>query len=151
MARAEEGNAADLFDGARLLVVFDGWCGVCTRAVEWVRAHDAAGRVRALPSQMPALKERLGLSRAQAARTVWAVTRAGRRYAGAAAVAAVLGELGGTWGVIARLYAVPPLGWLAERAYAWFARHRGRFARWGVRPACARPGARCEPTGRDPA
>lgn len=150
MARVEEGNTADLFDGARLLVVFDGWCGVCTRAVEWVRARDATGRVRALPSQTPGLKERLGLSRAQAARTVWAVTRTGRRYAGAAAFAAVLRELGGAWAGIAALYAVPPLGWLAERAYAWFARHRGRFARWGVRPACARPGARCEPVGRDP-
>ncbi len=140
-------TAADLFDDARLLVVFDGWCGVCTRAVEWVRAHDAAGRVRALPSQTPGLKERLGLSPAEAARTVWAVTRGGRRYAGAAAFAAVLRELEGGWALLARLYAVPPLAWLAERAYAWFARHRGRFARWGVLPACARAGARCEPDG----
>ncbi len=140
-------TAVELFDDARLLVVFDGWCGVCTRAVEWVRARDTAGRVRALPSQTPGLKERLGLSPAGAARTVWAVTRAGRRYAGAAAFAAVLRELGGGWALLARLYAVPPLRWAADRGYAWFARHRGRFARWGVRPACARPGARCEPDG----
>jgi predicted DCC family thiol-disulfide oxidoreductase YuxK len=139
--------AAGLFDGARLLVVFDGWCGVCTRAVEWVRAHDPAGRVRALPGQTPGLKEQLGLSRAQAARTVWAFTRDGRRYAGAAAFAAVLRELGGAWALLARLYAVPPLRWAADRGYAWFARHRGRFARWGTLPACARPGARCEPEG----
>ncbi len=146
MAQAREAGAWDLFAGARLLVVFDGWCGVCTRAVEWVRARDPSGRVLALPSQTPGLKERLGLSREEAARTVWVFTRDGRRYAGAAAVAAVLRELGGAWRGIAALYAVLPLAWLSERAYAWFARHRGRFARWGVRPACARPGARCEPS-----
>lgn len=147
MDPAYETDAAGLFEGARLLVVFDGWCGVCTRAMVWVRAHDAAGRVRALPSQTPGLKERLGLSPAETARTLWVVTYDGRRLSGAAAVSAVLRELGGAWALIARLYPVPPLGWLAEHAYAWFARHRDHFARWGTLPACARPGVRCEPEG----
>lgn len=126
----------------RLLLVFDGYCGVCTRFVGWLQARDRAGRVRVLPSQTPGLREQLGLSRADTDRQAWAVAAGGRRYGGAAAINRVLGELG-PWRFVAALYDVPGLRQGEEAAYRLFARHRGRFARWGVTPACERPDSDC--------
>lgn len=110
----------------------------------WLRARDAAGRVLALPNQTPALIERAGLTRAQVDRAVWVIDRDGRRYAAARATNLVLAQLGGGWRWLARLYHLPPLGWAEELGYRWFARHRAHFARWGVTPACERPGVECD-------
>lgn len=117
---------------------------MCTRAAAWVRARDCAGRVLALPSQAPGVLAAAGLTHAEADRAAWAFTRDGRRYEGAAAVNRVLRELGG-WRLLALPYAVPPLRWCEEGFYRWFARHRARFARWGVTPECERPGVQCRP------
>jgi predicted DCC family thiol-disulfide oxidoreductase YuxK len=112
--------------------------------VDWVRARDPAGRVLALPNQTPGLAQRLGLSRAQVARELWAFARDGRASTGAAGINAVLRELGGPWAGLAAAGTLPGLAWCEERAYRWFARHRSRFARWGVTPECDRPGVPCE-------
>jgi predicted DCC family thiol-disulfide oxidoreductase YuxK len=138
----------DHFGDVELLLVFDGWCGVCSRFVAWAKSHDRAGRVRALPNQTPGLTDGLGLTRADVDRAAWAITRDGRRFSGAAAINRTMAALDRRpWSQMARWYGVPGLGWWEERCYAWFARHRGRFARWGVRPACAAPLVRCTPVG----
>ena len=67
----------------RLLLLFDGWCGVCTRTADWVRRHDTAGRVLAVPSQTPGVLAQTGISRAEADAAAWAITPEGRRFAGA--------------------------------------------------------------------
>jgi predicted DCC family thiol-disulfide oxidoreductase YuxK len=109
--------------------------------------RDPAGRVPALPNQTPGLKERLGLTRADVDREVWAVAADGALYAGAEAVNAVLRELGGGWRVVARVAALPGPYRIERQMYAWVARNRGRFARWGAAPACGRPGTMCDPEG----
>lgn len=114
--------------------------------MEWVHARDPAGRVLALPNQTPGLLARTGLTRAQVNASAWVIDRQGRRYAGAAAINRTLRELGG-WRALAIPAVVPPIAWAEEAFYSWFARHRGRFARWGSTPACARPGVACEPPG----
>lgn len=99
----------------------------------------------ALPNQTPGLRARLGLSRADVDRAAWAIARDGRRWAAAAAINRVLAELNGwPWRLLARLYPLPGVRQAEERFYAWFARNRGRFARWGVTPACARHGVACD-------
>ncbi len=103
----------------------------------WLRARVPASRVLVLPSQTPGVIERFGISRAEADRALQAVTPDGRRYAAAAAVNAILRELGGRWWLLARVAALPGCLWLEGRCYTSFARHRGRFARWGITPACA--------------
>lgn len=93
--------------------------------------HAPAGRVSALPNQLPGLIERLGLTRMEVDRWVWLVEPAGCRCRGAAAVARVLREMGGGW----RL-----LGWLARLpgatiAYRIVAQYRGVLGRfWWERP-----------------
>lgn len=138
---------AGLFGEARLLLVFDGWCGVCTRTVDWVRARDRRGRVRPLPSQLPGLIERLGLSRDQVNATVWAIDRSGRRFCEADAINRTFHALGGPWRLLARLYPLPGVHACERGFYRWFAPRRGRFAFLGATPACERPDARCTPYG----
>ncbi|MGI8554675.1 MAG: thiol-disulfide oxidoreductase DCC family protein [Dehalococcoidia bacterium] len=117
--------------------------------MDWVRMRDPAGRVLALPSQTPGLIEQIGLTRTQVNRSVWVITRDGRCYHSAAASNRVLQELQHShWRVLARLYRVPGLGRWEEWCYAWFARNRGHFVRWGMTPACERPGVPCTPEGQ---
>jgi predicted DCC family thiol-disulfide oxidoreductase YuxK len=120
----------------RLVMVFDGTCGICTRYAEWVLAQDRGGLICAVPNQAPGVLERYGLTRAQVDRELWAIHPTGHQAAGAAAVARILALLGGPWWALAALYEVPPLAWLADRAYRVVATNRSRLARWGVTPAC---------------
>jgi predicted DCC family thiol-disulfide oxidoreductase YuxK len=104
--------------------------------------------VLALPSQTPGVPERTGLSRADLSRAAWAIDRRGRGYAGAAALNRVLVELPPPWRWLAGLYRLPLAGAIEDAGYRWFAANRARFGRWGVMPACARPGVPCDPPGR---
>ena len=92
-----------------------------------------AGRVSALPNQQPGLIERLGLTRDDVDRYVWAVEPSGRRFRGAAASGRALRELGGGWRVLGWAAVLPGAGLV----YAVVARARGRLsAIWGDPPPC---------------
>jgi predicted DCC family thiol-disulfide oxidoreductase YuxK len=100
--------------------------------------------VSALPNQLPGLTSRFGLTREEVDRSVWAIDAAGRRQSGAAAVNAVLTELGGRWRLLAGLGRLPQLAGLEELAYRWVAANRSWLSRlWGATPECERPGVRC--------
>jgi predicted DCC family thiol-disulfide oxidoreductase YuxK len=112
--------------------------------VRWVEARHAASRVLAIPSQRPGVGERYGLSREETDREVWAIDRTGRRWGGAAAISRTLRQLGGAWPIVAALYAVPPIAWLADRLYRWVAAHRGWLSRvWSSTPACEEADGGC--------
>ena len=70
------------------------------------------------------MAERLGMSREEIARAVWAVEPAGRKFEGAAAINRVLRELGGGWRLLASFYGVPGIGWLEDAYYGRVARRR---------------------------
>jgi predicted DCC family thiol-disulfide oxidoreductase YuxK len=129
--------------GARLVLLFDGTCGPCTRAADWVRRHDSAGRVLVLPNQAPGALTAHGLARAEADRSAWAIEPGGRRLEGAAALNRVLVELGGGWRLLTLPCRLQPLAAAEEAAYRWFAARRSRFAWLGVTPECDRPGVVC--------
>ncbi len=95
-----------------------------------MRARDTAGRVLVLPNQTAHLIQRLGLTRAEVDREVWAVDAAGHKFAGAAAINRVLEELGGGWGRLARAYRSAPVRWLEDRLYRWVVDHRSMLSRW---------------------
>lgn len=101
----------------------------------------------ALPNQTPGLLAKTGLSRAQVNASLWILERDGRRLSGAAASNRVLRELGPFWIGVAGLYDLPGIAPIEEWCYAWFARNRGHFVRWGVAPECKRPGVTCTPEG----
>jgi len=113
--------------------------------VRWVRSQDARGRIEVLPSQLPGVLERFGLTREQAAREVWAFDATGRVWSGADAIFLALELLGGPWKGVAAASRLPLIKPLAGPAYYWFARHRHFFARWGVSPECEDPARGCLP------
>jgi predicted DCC family thiol-disulfide oxidoreductase YuxK len=127
----------------RLLLLFDGTCGPCTRLAGWIRRWDSAGRIRVMPNQAPGILAPLGLTRAEVDRSAWAVEPGGRHLAGAAALNRVLEELGGGWRLLAAPYRVPFLAAAEEAVYRRLAGNRERLAWLGVTPECERPGVAC--------
>jgi predicted DCC family thiol-disulfide oxidoreductase YuxK len=127
----------------RLVLLFDGTCGPCTRLADFVRHRDHAGRILVLPNQAPGALGRYGVNRADADRSAWLIEPGGRRLEGAAAITRALEALGGGW----RLLAVPgrarAVAAAEEVAYRWVARNRRHLAWLGVIPECERPGAPC--------
>jgi len=117
------------------LLIFDGDCGFCTTAVTW-----ATRLLPAMPNASPFQWTDLqlyGVTPAEATSRVWFAV-GGKRYGGAAAVAAILRRqpvaglrLLGWFGT------VPPWSWLAEVGYRVVARYRHRLP--GGTPACKMP------------
>ena len=110
----------------------------------WVRRRARTGRVLVIASQKPGVLARYGLSRDEADRAAWTIDKTGRRLEGAAAINRVLRELAGPWPALASGYRMESVGRLEEVVYRWFAKSRGRFSRFGVRPECEDAGADCE-------
>lgn len=118
------------------VLIFDGDCAFCTTAVHWL------GRVLpAMPPTSPYQWTDLaayGLTVADGQARVWLVT-GGRRYGGAAAVAALLRHQPAPGlRMLGWLGTVPPLSWLAELGYRLVARYRHLLP--GGTPACRMPG-----------
>jgi predicted DCC family thiol-disulfide oxidoreductase YuxK len=60
----------------------------------------------------------------------------GRLFGGAAAIARAFIHSGGLLGLGAHLYAVPPIGWLADRAYRLAAKRRLKLKQACVDDTC---------------
>jgi len=118
-------------------LIFDGDCGFCTTSVRWLQRW--LPRVPAtIPFQWAEL-DRFGLTEAEARSRVWFVTD-GRRYGGAAAIAALLrGQPVVALRVLGWLATAPPWFWAAEAGYRIVARYRYRLP--GGTPACRMPSA----------
>jgi predicted DCC family thiol-disulfide oxidoreductase YuxK len=72
------------------LLVFDGDCGFCTRALGWLRLLDRRRIIDTVPSQRPGVPESLGLTREQCSASVQWRGVDGYRAEGAEAIAAAL-------------------------------------------------------------
>lgn len=128
------------------ILFFDGVCGFCNRAVQFVLRHDRAARFRFAPLQgdlAHSLLARHGRD-ARDLDTMYLALDAGtdheRLLAKSDAVMAVLRELGGWWALLAAARIVPRA--LRDRAYDVVARNRYRwFGRYDACPLPA-PGVR---------
>src|SRR5260370_21360209 len=94
------------------------------RLARWVQRHDRAGRIDARPNQEAGLAERLGLSRDEIGRAVWAIEPGGSKFEGAAAISRTLRELGGGRAVLGAFYFFPPVRRLEDPHYLRVARRR---------------------------
>jgi predicted DCC family thiol-disulfide oxidoreductase YuxK len=122
------------------VLIFDGACGICTAAAEWVRRRDTAGRLLIVPYQH-ADPARLspGLTAQMCSRSAYLVWPDGRRWRGARAIFGALRHLPGVWSLIGVVGALPPLYLLAEPFYRLVAANRTRVSRWLGLTACAVP------------
>ncbi|WP_298226871.1 DUF393 domain-containing protein [Gryllotalpicola sp.] len=114
------------------LLVFDGDCGFCTSAVDWLKRVLPAAPA-AVPYQWADLAA-LGLTAAEAGARVWLVEGA-QRYGGSRAVAELLRrQPDARWRLLGWLAAVPPWSWAAGLGYRLVARYR--YLLPGGTPAC---------------
>ena len=127
----------------RLVLLFDGTCGPCTRLADFVRHRDRADRILVLPNQAPGALGRYGVTRAEADRSAWLIEPDRTRLEGAAAITRALEGLGGGWRLLALPGRVAAVAAAEEVAYRWVARNRAHLAWLGVTPECERPGAAC--------
>ena len=131
--------------GTRLLVLFDGRCGLCNRSVRWLLRRDRYDRLRFTPSDSPLGAEamaRHSLDPALAPNSILVVEHAGapgeQLRTRSDAVLALLAQLPAPWPAVAALGRLIPRA-LRDLAYRLVARHRYRI--WGRLDACPIPTA----------
>jgi predicted DCC family thiol-disulfide oxidoreductase YuxK len=112
---------------ARHLLLWDGACGFCRRAVEGVRRRDRDGRFEIVPYQQAPAPPMTPELAAACAKAVHVLTADGQLLRAGRASLFVLGETGHPW--LARILGLPPLVWLVELGYVIVARHRSFFSR----------------------
>ena len=114
---------------AELTVLYDGGCNLCRASVARVRRMDPRGRIELLDlhdASVPARFPQVDLDEAK--RLMQAVDPHGRVYSGVDAWARVGLSLPG-WKLIAWLFLVPGIHFVAQHSYAWVARNRYRWNR----------------------
>jgi predicted DCC family thiol-disulfide oxidoreductase YuxK len=121
--------------GSRVLMLFDGLCGLCNSAVRWVTQQDHADRFRFAPLQSEltaAILSRHGISREVVLKsnTVYLVLDAGTRHerllTRSDVTVKILMLLGGRWRLLGYLLRAVP-AFVRNAAYGLFARHRYRL------------------------
>lgn len=122
------------------VLIFDGNCGMCTRARNRLLRMNRTGRLRTEPMQQPGVAERVGVDADRLLESSWWLDSSGEVYAGAEAINAALSTALGSR-LPLRVYRLPAVGALEEGIYRWVATHRYRFR--GVTPLCESEPQRC--------
>jgi predicted DCC family thiol-disulfide oxidoreductase YuxK len=132
--------------GDRLLVIFDGNCGLCNRSVRWFLRRDRLDRLRFVPSDSPkvaALLSRHGLDSNSATPTPNTIlvardvdTPAEHLLTRSDAVLTILQQLPQPWPTLAAICRLIPRP-LRDLAYRLVARYRYRI--WGRLDTCPIP------------
>ena len=110
------------------MILYDGYCNLCSRTVQWVIRNDRAGRFTFEP--LPGDENQ---------RSVVLVS-GGKRYERSAAAIRIALGLRFPWPLAGILFVVPRF--LRDPVYDWVARNRKRW--FGTRDTCYVPSARSE-------
>ena len=119
------------------VVLFDGVCTLCNRAVDFIVRHDRGGQFRygSLQSSTGrALLEQSDLSTDSLESIVF--IDQGRIYTKSDAVLCIARKLDNPWGLLATILQVVPRG-IRNHVYDWVARHR--YAWFGKQETCRIP------------
>jgi predicted DCC family thiol-disulfide oxidoreductase YuxK len=111
----------------RHLIVWDGTCGFCRRAVEWALARDREDRFEAVPYQEMPTPPMTPELREACRHAVHVRTADERWLRGGRACLFVLERIG--WPTLARLAMLPPFVWAVEAGYRVVAGNRPFFSR----------------------
>ena len=112
---------------------FDGNCGMCTRAHDFLVRHDRTGNLDSEPLQGPGVAARLGISDDKLLDAVRWLDESGVVYEGAEAANAAVSVALGTR-IPLMIYRIPGIRSLEDAIYRWVADHRYRFP--GKTPYC---------------
>jgi predicted DCC family thiol-disulfide oxidoreductase YuxK len=121
-------------------LIFDGYCGFCTRAIRALERLDRNKHLRFQAWQTPGTLEAFELDQVDVQQAAWLVTTDGRRYHGAKAIVGALAvAIQMPW--LVRIFDLPPMAWAANSVYTWVARNRYRLR--GVQAYCLQQGSNC--------
>jgi predicted DCC family thiol-disulfide oxidoreductase YuxK len=115
------------------VLFFDGACGMCTRSVNSLIAHDRTGNLETAPLQSQGVAERLGIPGDRLLEAMRWLDASGAVYTGAEAWAAAWSVALGTR-LPLRFYRIPGIRFIQNVVYRWVANHRYRFR--GTTPYC---------------
>jgi len=124
------------FPDDRALMVFDGYCGLCTHSVQFTLHHDARRQFRFLPAQTglgDALYNHYDLD--STSYETFLLLDKGRAYFASDAAIKIFDMLGFPWSLAVALKIVPKP--LRDWVYFEVAHNRMRF--FGRKPACYLP------------
>lgn len=131
-----EDPAVPPFADDKPIIIFDGYCVLCSNSAQFVLRHDAAGTFRMLAAQSPlghALYVHYGLNPADYETMI--LIADGVAYLKSEAAIRIAQGLGLPWSLAAAFRIVPRT--LRDAIYLWVARNRLRW--FGTREACYRP------------
>lgn len=121
----------------RPVLFFDGWCNLCSRAVQFVLRHDKKGIFLFASLQSVAGKAALEKLQAQQASVPDSLVLyyKGKYYLQSGAVLRIALLLGGVWKLAITGYIIPKF--IRDIVYGWVARHRYQW--FGKRGTCLVP------------
>jgi predicted DCC family thiol-disulfide oxidoreductase YuxK len=121
------------------ILVFDGYCGFCTRAINFIHRLDRNQKLQIRAAQEPGILEQTQLSSQNVKHAAWLVVGQ-QRLRGAEAINASLSlvtdQPGFLW-----VYRLPLIRNVQDAVYHWISRHRHWFR--GVSPYCKSSEATC--------
>jgi predicted DCC family thiol-disulfide oxidoreductase YuxK len=120
-------------EGMTGVLFFDGACGMCTRAHDFLVRHDRTGSLETEPLQGPGVAERLGVPDERLLEAMRWLDSSGAVYTGAEAWAAAWSVALGTR-LPLLVYRIPGIRLVQNAVYRWVADHRYRFP--GATPYC---------------
>lgn len=113
----------------RMIILYDGYCHLCSRSVQWIIRNDRKARFTFKPLQdedLPGMLEQAG--------DTLQLIMAGKRYERSTAVLMIAVRLRFPWPLLGILYIVPPF--IRDALYMLVARMRNVF---GSRNTCYMP------------
>lgn len=128
--------------GEKAYMLFDGDCGICTRAAEWVRKLDTKNLLVIEPYQNFSVTELsdFGINPEQCAKKLQVLTPAGKVYQGAFAVNYVGWQYLPWRLLVLVIYLFPPFLLLEIFGYWLVAKNRARISHWlGMRACLLKP------------
>lgn len=121
---------------APTVVYYDGLCGLCDRAVQFLLARDRAARLRFAPLQGATARAAVPEALRTPPLATLVVVRDGEVLTRSAAALAALRAIGGAWAMVSRVLGlVPPA--IRDAGYDAIARRRGAW--FGRLDACRLP------------
>ena len=118
------------------VVYYDGLCGLCDRAVQFLLARDRAARLRFAPLQGETARATLPTALRTPPLETLVVVHRGEVLTRSAAALVALREVGGGWAMVSRLLALVPRA-VRDAGYAAIARRRDAW--FGRLDACRLP------------
>jgi predicted DCC family thiol-disulfide oxidoreductase YuxK len=131
----QQADSPETDSDGKLVVYFDGVCGLCNGFVDFLLRNDPRGRLLFAPLQGETAARNLSPNETQCLDSV-IVSEAGRTYRESAAIVKIVNRLGPGWRMLGGMLWLIPRP-LRDSGYRLLARHRYRF--FGKHDTCRLP------------